>query len=316
MSRFLKIAFSAFVASLLVAVVIQDAAKAQATKVRIGYPSGMNGQIPVVMQKADIAAKHHLDAQYTAFQYGPPMMEGLASGQLDVVVTSFLPPVSLSAKLPGSVKFIAQLGQSSHSLLVSKDSEAKQITDLKGRKIGVSFNSESHLDLLLLLREKGIDSKSDVELVNLQPGELPAAFEKKLVDAVVIRQPQTLRLEQSLGARNIHKWPFPFTAIVRSDYLAQNPEAIKRTVEALKDTVLYIANKPDETATWFAEALRIDPSVVRDLNDENPLYAAKTRSAARIDIDDVFKAALTQRVEAATSYGLIKGKIAPAALLP
>lgn len=304
------------VAASLFAFITQNAALAQADKIRIGYPSGMNGQIPVVMQKADIAAKHHLDAQYTAFQYGPPMMEGLASGQLDVIVTSFLPPLALSAKLPGSVKFIAQLGQSSHSLLVPKDSQEKQIIDLKGRKIGVSFNSESHLDLLLLLKEKGLDSKSDVELVNLQPGELPGAFEKKLVDAVVIRQPQTLRLEQGLGARNIHKWPFPFTAIARSDYLAKNPQAIRHVIEALKDTVLHIANRPDETAVWFAEALRIDPSIIKNLNTENPLYSAKTLSAVRIDIDDAFREKLVERATTATSYGLVKGKVDPATVLP
>lgn len=315
MSLPFKASIGAITTALLV-IITQQAAVAQTDKIRIGYPSGMNGQIPVVMQKANIAAKHQLDAQYTAFQYGPPMMEGLASGQLDVVVTSFLPPLSLSAKLPGSVKFIAQLGQSSHSLLVAKDSQEKQIGDLKGRKIGVSFNSESHLDLLLLLKEKGLDSKSDVELVNLQPGELPAAFEKKLVDAVVIRQPQTLRLEQGLGARNIYKWPFPFTAIVRSDYLAQNPKAIEHFTEALKDTVLHIADKPDETAAWFSEALRIDPSIVKNLNDENPLYAVKSRSAIRIGIDDAFKEKLAERIAAATSYGLVKGKVEPAALLP
>ena len=316
MTRPLKTVLSALTTSLLGMMLLQSPVRAEADKIRIGYPSGMNGQIPVVLQKANIAPKHKLDAEFTSFQYGPPMMEGLASGQLDVVVTSFLPPLSLSAKLPGSVKFIAQLGQSSHSLLVPKDSEIKQITDFKRHKIGVSFNSESHLDLLLLLKEEGLDSKSDVELINLQPGELPAAFEKKLVDGVVIRQPQTLRLEQSLGARNLHKWPFPFTAIVRSEYLAKNPEAVERFIEALKDTVLYIANKPDESATWFAEALRIDPTVVRNLNDENPLYSAKTRDAIKISIDDSFKTLLKDRIEIATAYGFVKGNVSPATVLP
>ncbi|MBX9647134.1 MAG: NrtA/SsuA/CpmA family ABC transporter substrate-binding protein [Xanthobacteraceae bacterium] len=316
MSRPFKAAFGALALGLLTAAIAQSAAHAQADKIRIGYPSGMNGQLPVVMQKAKIAEKHQLDAEFTAFQYGPPMMEGLASGQLDIVVTSFLPPLTLSAKLPGSVRFIAQLGHSSHSLLVAGDSKASQVADLKGRKIGVSFSSESHLDLLLLLKEKGLDAKSDVELVNLQPGELPAAFEKKLVDAVVIRQPQTLRLEQSLGARNIHTWPFPFTCIVRSEYQARNPDAVKRYIEALKDTVVHIAAEPDQSATWFAEALRIDPTVIKKLTNENPLYTASARDAIRIEIDEAFKAVLTQRLDAATSYGFVKGKVDPATVLP
>lgn len=79
---------------------------------------------------------------------------------------------------------------------------------------------------------------------------------------------------------------------------------------------MYIANNPDETAVWFAKALRIDPSVIKNLNDENPLYAVKTRGAIRIEVDEVFRASLAQRIEAATSYGFIKGNVDPATLLP
>jgi ABC-type nitrate/sulfonate/bicarbonate transport system substrate-binding protein len=314
MSRSLPRVLRAVATALVGALALGSFAHAEDAKIRIGYPSGMNGQVPVVLEKAGIAPKHQLAAEFTAFQYGPPMMEGLASGQLDAVVTSFLPPLTLSAKAPGSIKFVATLGQSSHSLLVPKDSTAKAIADLKGRKIGVSVGSESHLDLVLGLKEAGLDPKTDVELVNLQPNELPAALEKGLVDAALIRQPQTQRLEEKLGAKRVQTWPFRFTSIVRSEYLASNPEAVKRYVEALKDAVLYIANNPDESATWFAESQRIDPSVVKKLAGENPLYAAKQREDVKIEIDDAFKKLLAERLEAATTYGLVKAKVDPATL--
>jgi len=309
MSRSLHGIVRTLAAGIIAAVAIHGAARAEDAKIRIGYPSGMNGQVPVVLDKAGLAAKHHLAAEFTGFQYGPPMMEGLASGQLDAVVTSFLPPFNLSAKLPGSIKFVATLGQSSHSILVPKDSTAKTLTDLKGRKIGLSLNSESHLDLIVSLNELGLDDKNDFQLVNLQPNELPAALEKGLVDAVLIRQPQTLRLEESLGAREIQRWPFRFTSIVRTEYLSTNPEAVKNYVEALKDAVLFIATNSDQAATWFAESQRIDPSVVKKLTSENPLYAAKKREDIKIEVDDAFKKLIAERLEAATKYGLIKGKI-------
>jgi ABC-type nitrate/sulfonate/bicarbonate transport system substrate-binding protein len=63
----------------------QQTSWAEDVKIRIGYPSGMNGQVPVVLDKAGIAAKHHLIAEFTSFQYGPPMMEGLVSDKLDAV---------------------------------------------------------------------------------------------------------------------------------------------------------------------------------------------------------------------------------------
>jgi ABC-type nitrate/sulfonate/bicarbonate transport system substrate-binding protein len=305
--------------SLLAALFIvtaQSPTRAEDATIRIGYPSGMNGQVPVVLDKAGIAGKHHLAAKFTGFQYGPPMMEGLASGQLDAVVTSYLPPFTLSSKIPNSVKFVATLGHSTYSLLVRKDSAAKTLEDLKGRKIATSFNSELHLDLLISLKEKGIDPKTDVELVNLQPNELPSALEKGLVEAAVIRQPQALRLEESVGARAIQTWPFRFTSVVRADYLKTNPEAVKNYVAALKEAVLFIANNPDQASTWFAEALRIDPSVVKKLAAENPLYSAKDLDSVKIEVDDAFKKLVSDRLAAATEYGFVKSKVDPASLVP
>jgi ABC-type nitrate/sulfonate/bicarbonate transport system substrate-binding protein len=299
----------AFQALAFLLTVIASGAHAEDTKIRIGYPSGMNGQVPIVLEKAGIAAKHHLAAEFTGFQYGPPMIEGLASGQLDVIVTSFLPPFNLSAKLPGSIKFVATLGQSSYSILVPKESRAETLADLKGKKIGLSLNTESHLDLIISLKELGLNDKTDFKFVNLQPSELPAALEKGLVDAVLIRQPQTLRLEESLGAKSIKTWPFPFTSIVRTAYLDAHPEAVKNYVEALKDAVLFIATHPDQAAIWFAESQRLAPSIVKKLAGENPLYAAKNREDIRIEVDDGFKKRLADRLEAATKYGFIRGKV-------
>lgn len=289
-------------------------AVAEDATLRLGYPSGMNGQVPVVLQKAGIAEAHNLNVEFHAFQYGPPMMEGLVSGQLDAVVTSFLPPLSLSARAPGTIKFIATLGQSSHSLLVPKTSAATVLADLKGQKIGVSFNSESHLDLLLALKDLDLDPATDVELVNLQPNELPAALEKELVAGVIIRQPQTLRLEESLGAKRLQTWPFRFTSIVRTEYLEKNPDAVKRYVEALKDTVHYIATHPDQSATWFAEALRIDPQVVKKLATENPLYGVTSRDEIDIEIGDGFKKELAERLKAALEYNIVKSNVEAASL--
>jgi ABC-type nitrate/sulfonate/bicarbonate transport system substrate-binding protein len=315
MSRRIFRASLVIVVSIAGALAVHGPALAEAAKIRIGYPSGMNGQVPVVLQKAGLAAKHNLDAEFTGFQFGPPLMEGLASGQLDAVVTSFIPPFNLAVKSPGSIKFVASLGQSSHSLLVPKDSQAKTIEDLKGKKIGLSVNTESHLDLLLLLKEKGLD-KEAFEFVNLQPNELPGAFETGQVDAVLIRQPQTQRLETKLGAKRVHTWPFYFTALVRTEYLASHPEAVKGFVEALKDAVYYIATNPDESATWFAEAQRLDPSVVKSLAGENPLYGVKSRDDIHIAVDDAFKKLLADRLEAGTSFGFVKGKLDPATLVP
>jgi ABC-type nitrate/sulfonate/bicarbonate transport system substrate-binding protein len=291
-------------------------AAAQDAKIRIGYPSGLNAQIPIVMDKAGIAAKHQLDATFTGFQNGPPMMEGMVAGQLDVVITSPLPPIILASKLPGQIAIIASLGHSSHALLVPKDSPAKDFADLKAKKIGVSFSTDSHLDLIMTLKERGLDPKADVELVNLPPNELPSALDKALVDAVVVRQPQVLRLEESIGARAIHRWPFHFVSIVRREYLNQNPDAVRRYLEALREAAFYTISNPDEASRWFGEIQRIDPAVVRRVSDENPLYSAKSAEQVALDITPSFREYLSERLAAAHEHGIVRSKVSLESMLP
>ena len=142
----------------------------------------------------------------------------------------------------------------------------------------MSYSTDSHLDLVMTLKERGLDPKTDVELVNLLPNELPSALDKALVDAVVVRQPQVLRLEESIGARAIHRWPFYFVSIVRRDYLKQNPDTVKRYLEALREAVFYIVVNPDEASRWFGEIQRVDPAVVRRVSDEIRFIRPKAQS--------------------------------------
>ena len=63
------------------------------------------------------------------------------------------------------------VGRSSHSLMVGKDSRDHAAVALAGRKVGVSFGSDSHLDMLVWLKDNGLTGK--VKLVNIAPKNSP-----------------------------------------------------------------------------------------------------------------------------------------------
>ena len=214
---------------------------------RIAFPSGMNGQIVVTMEKAGIAKKNGLNARFASFQYGPPMMEALAAGSIDAVVTSLMPVTSYAAKMPGDVKVVAMLGKSSHSLMVAKDSPGSpRLEALAGKKLGVSFGSDSHLEPWSGSKQTG--SPTRLELINVAPAELATALANKSVDAIVIRQPQVLRLQQQSGARILHTWPFRFVSIVKTKFIASQPEVLKKYMAALREALLFIAQNKEQSA--------------------------------------------------------------------
>ncbi len=281
-------------------------------KIRIAYPTGMNGQIPVVMERAAIAQKHGLDAEFVFFQYGPPMMEALASGHIDAVVTSLMPVTTFLSRQPDAAVVVASLGRSSYSLMVPKDSTAKSLDDLKGKRIAVSFNSDSHLDLLRLLKQRKLDSRNDVRLLNVQPNELVYTLSEGFAEAIVIRQPQVLKMQQQFGARVIHTWPFEFISIMRTEYLARNPDALKRYREALRESIYYLGTHKEQASMWFGEKLRVEPEVVRRVSEDDPSYrTVRSLGEVSIDLSPDARRRVLAWFEASYELGMVKTRVDP-----
>lgn len=281
-------------------------AAADDASIRIAYPSGMNAQVVIAMEKAGIAEKAGLKPEYTAFQYGPPMMEALASGAIDTVVTSLMPITSYAVKVPGGIKIVAMVGQSSHSLLVAKDSGITTAEALAGKTVGVSFGSDSHLDLLVWLGEH--DLKGKVTLVNIAPAELASSLASKSVDAILIRQPQVLRLQQQTGAKTLHTWPFRFVSVVRTKFLEEHPREVAAYQAALRNAMVYVAQNHAQAAKWFGEYARTDPAIIEEVSSDDPLYNKK---ASDIDLSVAAsdRALIAKWSDDALAQGMIKKKL-------
>lgn len=292
---------------ILLSIMTHTALAQSATKIRIAYPSGMNGIYPTTMERAGIAKKYGFDPEFTFFQNGPPMMEALASGKVDAVITSLMPVTSFMSRQPGKAVIVAQLGHSSHSLMVDKSSPARSLADLRGKPIAVSFGTDSHLDLLESLKKSGLDPAKDVKLINTPPNELMLALNQDFAEAILVRQPQGLRMQEQFGARAIQTWPFRFVAIMRADYLKENPDAKARFMSALRESVFYVSQNHEQASAWFGEQLRIDPKIVRQVANEDPsFYKLKRVQDVQIDITPAFQKILDDWFKESLEFGLIK----------
>jgi ABC-type nitrate/sulfonate/bicarbonate transport system substrate-binding protein len=282
-----------------------------ATPIRIAYPAGMNGEIPVVADKAGLARKNGLAAEYNFFQNGPPMMEALASGSVDAVVSSYQPLTTYLLKQPGTVTVVANLGNSSYSLMVARDTAAASLADLKGKRIALSYGSDSHLDLLRAIRKLGLNPASDFNLINLQPSDLQLVLSQGLAEAIVIRQPQVQRLQEQ-GARTLQTWPHHYLVVVRNDYLAKYPAARQKLEATLRDSVAFVANNGEQASIWFGERLRQDPRIVRELATQNPIFkGVKVADDAHIEFGKTHVQWINDWFVAAYDNGLIKARVEP-----
>ncbi|UCG79046.1 MAG: ABC transporter substrate-binding protein, partial [Nitrospirota bacterium] len=71
---------------------------------------------------------------------------------------------------------------------------------LRGKKIGFPFGSSVDLTCRILLKQNGLDPAKDVQLVNLEVGDVPSVFRAGNVDAALIWEPGFSQLKEVEGA--------------------------------------------------------------------------------------------------------------------
>lgn len=148
------------------------------------------------------------NVKWAVFPFGPPEVQAVASGQVDIGTDiGDVPPINGAATTSG-FKVIAALvppsfTQAGNYLLAPKGSSIKTLKDLKGKSVGVPFGSSAHGFLLNAVQSVGL-SPSSVKFVNLVPAALQAAFNGGKVDAIAIWNPQAA-VDIEAGARIIQK---------------------------------------------------------------------------------------------------------------
>ncbi|MDI5975114.1 ABC transporter substrate-binding protein [Amycolatopsis magusensis] len=139
--------------------------------------------------------------EFSTFTSGPPLLEAASAGAIDIGRVGNTPPIfAAAADAKISVVAAAQAPVVDDALLVPQDSPLRDITELRGKTIGVAKGSSAHGQVLYNLRAAGLSTK-DVKLSYLQPADAFAAFNQKAIDAWAVWDPYTSQAQQESDAR-------------------------------------------------------------------------------------------------------------------
>ncbi|CAH6608655.1 Taurine-binding periplasmic protein, partial [Citrobacter freundii] len=123
--------------------------------------------------------------------------------------------------------------------------------DLIGKRIAVPFISTTHYSLLAALKHWGI-KPGQVEIVNLQPPAIIAAWQRGDIDGAYVWAPAVNALEKDgkvlTDSSQVGEWGAPTLDVwvVRKDFAEKHPEVVKAFAKSAIDAQQpYIAN-PDE----------------------------------------------------------------------
>ncbi len=154
-------------------------------------------------------------------------------------------------------------------VVVSPNSPARALTDLRGQKVSASVGSAGHGTLVrALTKAGGIDpKKTGVEVLNQQPQIGASALESGQVQAFAqfVAWPGLLAFQNKgrllfdgaeLNVPTFHG------VVVRRDYAAQHPEVLDAFLQAQIDATDFLHEKPLEAAKLVADGSGLPQEVV------------------------------------------------------
>lgn len=156
------------------------------------------------------------------------------------------------------------------ALVVGKDSTAKSITDLRGKKIAAFKGTDPYFFLLETLHQAGM-SQSDIQFVNLPHAEGGTALERGQVDAWAGLDPMMAASELHAGSKLIYRnKSFNTYGFLnsREDFLKKYPNVTKKVIELYERARKWTIEHPDDAAQILSDAAQVPLDVAkRELND-------------------------------------------------
>lgn len=205
----------------------------------------------LIGQQEGIFEAHGLDVEWSPFMGGGPMYQGVATGEVEIGLSSVLAHIDAQAR-GLDIKITANyIPNNTFEIFVSPDSDIQGPQDLDGRVIGVSARGGLEEFMFLTLQKE-----FDIEYEQIvATGGLPnhfASLERGEIDAFAFTINTVLEQLENNQLRSIHKMedslPSPwqeFIVFATDDLLEERPEATRRFNDALLETVQFIEDNPD-----------------------------------------------------------------------
>lgn len=151
------------------------------------------------------------------------------------------------------------------ALVVARDSTAKSITDLKGKKIAAQKGTDPYFFLLRTLNQAGL-SQADIQYVNLPHADGRTALERGQVDAWSGLDPHMAASELQAGSKLIYRnTGFNTYGFLngREEFVKKYPVTTQTLIGLYERAKQWIVDHPDDAAKVLADEAQIDITVAK-----------------------------------------------------
>lgn len=213
-----------------------------------------------VMESGELEKTTGYKINWRMFGGGGDVIKAMASGGVQIGEAGSS-PFTAAASQGQDLKLFWILDDiaDAEALIARNGSGINSIKDLAGKKVATPFVSTAHYQLMVGMKLEGVDSKK-VNVMNLRPPEIAAAWERGDIDAAFIWDPilskikgngKTIASSASIGQKG---YPTFDGLVVDAKWAAQNEGFMVALVKALiKADEAYRTNK----AQWTADSASV-----------------------------------------------------------
>jgi sulfonate transport system substrate-binding protein len=170
---------------------LSSRAQAQASlkEIRIGYQK--TGVLVIARQQAVLEkrfAGKQIGVKWIEFTSGPPLLEAMSTGSVDLGAVGDTPPIFAQAANANIVYVAGSPITNGQGILVPANSGIRTIADLKGKRVGFTKGTSAHNVVIATLEKAGL-TYEDITPVYLTPPDAGPAFANGSIEAWAVWDP-------------------------------------------------------------------------------------------------------------------------------
>ncbi|MGP4055841.1 taurine ABC transporter substrate-binding protein [Mycobacterium sp. 4D054] len=245
----------------------QDASDPDKPTIRIGYQTFPSGDLIVKNSRWLEEALPDYNIKWTKFDSGADVNTAFIADELDFGALGSSPVArGLSAPLniPYQVAFVLDVAGDNEALVARNGSGIDTIAQLRGKRVGTPFASTAHYSLLAALDQNGL-SANDVQLIDLQPQAILAAWERGDIDAAYTWLPTLDELRTTgkdlITSRQLAKAGKPTLdlGVVSKEFAQAHPDVVDIWRRHEARALDLIKNDPDAAAKAVSAEIGLTP---------------------------------------------------------
>jgi taurine transport system substrate-binding protein len=172
----------------LTAALVSGVAVGQTKEVTIGYQD-MVVPYRVAQEAKELEKATGYKISWKQFGGGGEVIKAMASGAVQIgEIGSAGIAAAVSRGEPLEVFWILDDIGDAEALVVKKDANINSLADLKGKKMAMPFNSTTHFHTMVVLEQAKVNP-ADVQILNMRPPEVRAAWQRGDIQATFIWDP-------------------------------------------------------------------------------------------------------------------------------